>query len=302
MPARKSVSLSRRALVFAVNLNGFVPEIGSCSCVGMVGATLGAGVGRYQGVHGLIIDALVSVRLVTAESDIINVSATQHSELFWGIRGAGFNFGIILSATYKVTDLTNHGEVMSADLIYPASANVSFFKAMDSFHNELPKELSFFLIIVYDATLGEVGSPLPCSIVRPDSKLISLMQPVFILSAVYIGPQSEGLKLIKPFLDIKPLAQNISVLPWNHLLGAASFGSDQQTCQKGGTHSIYSVGLKQFNIDTFTSIFKELSDFYMTHPAATGSTIGIEYFPNQAVLAVPNEATAYPWRSIQIQM
>lgn len=71
----------------------------------MVGATLGAGVGRYQGLHGLIIDSLISVRMVTAEGDIISVSAHEHADLFWGLRGAGMNFGIILSAKYQVYDL-----------------------------------------------------------------------------------------------------------------------------------------------------------------------------------------------------
>ena len=104
-------------------------EIASCPCVGIIGATLGGGVGRYQGIHGLILDALISVRLVTAKGDIIIVSASVHSNLFWGLRGAGFNFEIILSAKYKIADLTNKGTVMSADLVFPASINVSFFQA-----------------------------------------------------------------------------------------------------------------------------------------------------------------------------
>lgn len=68
------------------------------------GATLGARVGRYQGLHGLILDALLSVRLVTATGDIIPVSATEHSDLFWGLRGAGLNFGIVVSAIKKQWD------------------------------------------------------------------------------------------------------------------------------------------------------------------------------------------------------
>lgn len=56
--------------------------------------TLGAGIGRYQGVFGLLIDSLVSVRLVTADGRLITVSATSNPDLFWAIRGAGSNFGI----------------------------------------------------------------------------------------------------------------------------------------------------------------------------------------------------------------
>lgn len=124
--------------------------------MGVVGATLGAGVGRFQGIHGLVIDALLSVRLVTAKGRIITASATEHSDLFWGLRGAGANFGIILSATYKITDHSNGGNVMSADLIFPASANVSYFKTMKSFQDELPAELALFTTIFFDASAKEV--------------------------------------------------------------------------------------------------------------------------------------------------
>lgn len=131
--------------------------ITSCSCVGVVGATLGAGVGRFQGIHGLIIDTLLSVRLVTAKGKIITASATENSDLFWGLRGAGANFGIILSATYKITDLSNGGTVTSADLIFPANANVSYFNAMKSFQNKLPAELSLFTTFFFDASTKQVS-------------------------------------------------------------------------------------------------------------------------------------------------
>lgn len=68
----------------------------------MIGATIGAGVGPYQGLHGLVIDALLSVRLVTASGKIVMASEQEHEGLFWAVRGAGANFGIITSATYKV--------------------------------------------------------------------------------------------------------------------------------------------------------------------------------------------------------
>lgn len=126
----------------------------------MIGATLGAGVGRYQGLHSLIIDALISVRMVTATGDVINVSATENPDLFWGLRGAGFNFGIVLSATYKVADLTNRGNVMNADFIFPASANLSYFRALKTFQDRLPAPLSLFTLVDYNTTLGAVSSSL----------------------------------------------------------------------------------------------------------------------------------------------
>lgn len=125
--------------------------------------------GRYQGVHGLIIDALLSVRLVTATGELITVSADSNPELFWALRGAGMNFGVVTSATYKVADMTNGGQVLSADLIYPGSVNGSFFEALEKLVANQPKELSVLASSSYDVNTGSVSlvpsspySPLAC--------------------------------------------------------------------------------------------------------------------------------------------
>lgn len=123
----------------------------------MLGATLGGGVGRYQGLHGLIIDALKSVNLVTASGDLITVSETENSDLFWGIRGAGFNYGIITEATYEVYDLTNGGVVVNADFLFPASSNETFFKVLTSF-GTLPPALSLYTLVVRNTTINVSGS------------------------------------------------------------------------------------------------------------------------------------------------
>jgi FAD/FMN-containing dehydrogenase len=54
-----------------------------------------------MGYFGLVLDGLVSARMVTADGRVVEVSETNNSDLFWGIRGAGANFGIITSATLQ---------------------------------------------------------------------------------------------------------------------------------------------------------------------------------------------------------
>lgn len=132
----------------------------------MVGATLGAGVGRYQGLHGLIIDNLISVRMITAKGDIISVSAHEHSDLFWGLRGAGMNFGVILSAKYHVFDLVNDGDNLNADLVFPASANLTYFNILKTFQDQLPAQLSLFTLIDYNSTDNGVSASTTRSPIR----------------------------------------------------------------------------------------------------------------------------------------
>ena len=134
---------------------------GSCSCVGFVGGSLGGGVGRLQGLHGLIIDNLISAQLVTAAGDLISVSETENPDLFWGLRGAGVDFGIVLWATFRIADRTNNGQVLNADLVYPASANRTHFELLKKFENNMPAELSFLTDINWNEEYNGVGSLTP---------------------------------------------------------------------------------------------------------------------------------------------
>ena len=145
--------------------------VGSCACPGILGVSLGAGVGRYQGLHGLMLDNLVSARLVTAEGKLIDVSADSNPDLFWGIRGAGHNFGIVTSAVFTIHPLINNGQVMNADIILPAASNTSYFDALQALQDTMPAELATITIFEYNDTVGEV-SPLLCSCI--ENKCLSL--------------------------------------------------------------------------------------------------------------------------------
>lgn len=114
-----------------------------------MGAALGGGVGRYQGLHGLISDTLQSVKMVTATGDLITVSADEHADLFWGIRGAGFNYGVVIEATFEVYELTNGGNLFKADFMFPASANETYFRILASY-GTLPARLSLFTVAMMD--------------------------------------------------------------------------------------------------------------------------------------------------------
>lgn len=123
-----------------------------------LGGTLGGGVGRYQGIHGLIIDNLLSLRMVTAGGKLITVSAAENADLFWGMRGAGFNYGVVVDATYKVHPLTNGGEVQVVDLIFTREQNETFFKTLASLSGTLPPELALLTYVDYNATYNGVSS------------------------------------------------------------------------------------------------------------------------------------------------
>ncbi len=84
-------------LIGASREHGLATTTGTISSVGMAGLTLGGGYGPLMGKYGLIADTLLSAQVVTAEGQLVTANATEHADLFWGLRGGGGNFGVVVS-------------------------------------------------------------------------------------------------------------------------------------------------------------------------------------------------------------
>ena len=82
-----------------------MPATGICECVGIAAPVLGGGHGWNQGKYGLAADQVIEARMVLSNGTAVTVSETSHPDLFWGIKGAGHNFGIVTELTYKIYDV-----------------------------------------------------------------------------------------------------------------------------------------------------------------------------------------------------
>lgn len=248
-------------------------ETGNTECVGLVGATIGGGIGTTQGLHGLILDALVSVRVVTASGALVTASATENSDLFWAVRGAGANFGIITQATYNIYDQTNDGYVSMGQFVYPASSNSSLWDILHSFDDYLPRKLSLIISAGFNHTTG----------------LAFLTAGAF-----YHGPMAEAQPYFDQFIAEGPVKQtilNVTTLTMFSLLS-------QGPCNDGQRHNDYTIGLNRTDVATFTETFADWVNFVASIPSYTGLLV-FQRYSNEVMLQKPSGETSYPWRDIK---
>ncbi|TDD95367.1 FAD-binding oxidoreductase [Actinomadura rubrisoli] len=95
------------AVAAALSPHGLGLTAGDTKQVGVGGLTLGGGIGWMVRRHGLAIDSLAAVRLVTADGRLIGADAVEHADLFWALRGGGGNFGVAVGFDFIAQPITS---------------------------------------------------------------------------------------------------------------------------------------------------------------------------------------------------
>ncbi len=118
---------------------GLATTGGVVSHTGVGGLTLGGGIGHLMRRFGLTIDNLLSVELVTANGDRLDVDAEREPELFWGLRGGGGNFGVATKFTYRLHLVGP--TVLGGPVFWPLTDAPKVLAALVEYAAEAPEEL-----------------------------------------------------------------------------------------------------------------------------------------------------------------
>ncbi|HEV2236941.1 MAG TPA: FAD-binding protein, partial [Ktedonobacterales bacterium] len=124
--------------------HGLAISSGDTKQVGVGGLTLGGGIGWMVRKDGLTIDCLVAADVITADGRTLHVSAQEHPDLFWAIRGGGGNFGIVTSFDFHAQPC---GEIVGGLVTYDMAEAENVLSAWANFMREAPDELSSTVVL-----------------------------------------------------------------------------------------------------------------------------------------------------------
>jgi len=127
-------------------LHGLATPLGFVSETGLAGLTLGGGFGYLTRRFGWAVDNLLEVEIVTADGQVRRASRDENEDLFWAVRGAGHNFGVVTSFTYRLHEV---GPTVYGGLIaWPFDRADEILETYREITAAAPWELTVFMILM----------------------------------------------------------------------------------------------------------------------------------------------------------
>jgi FAD/FMN-containing dehydrogenase len=239
--------------------HGLMTPLGIATTTGIAGLTLGGGYGWAVGELALACDNVTWLEVVTAEGNVVECSAEQNQELFWGMRGAGQNFGIATQIEYRLHALST---VYGGPLFYPLSAEIMLF--YEEFVASAPDRLT---------TLGAATK-------MADGTL------AFGIVVCYLGSSGEAEQAIKSLRDFgKPMADMLAERPYLEM--QSLFDAD---IPPGKRYYNKAHNLRRINAGAIDAVLRFTATM-LPYP----SMIGFQRLHGAAARVAPG-ATAFPHR------
>jgi len=137
-------------------VHGLATTGGVVGSTGVGGLTLGGGIGWLMAKHGLALDNLQSVEIVTHDGALVRASADENPDLFWGLRGGGGNFGVVTSFTFRAHRLDH--DVFAGTLIYPRDRWAEALRGYVEWTADVPDEMTTLVTFMVPPPDWELGN------------------------------------------------------------------------------------------------------------------------------------------------
>ena len=214
---------------------GLATTGGIISHTGIGGLTLGGGLGHLMRKHGLTVDNLLSVDLVTAEAERLQVDASSDPDLMWGLKGGGGNFGIATSFTYLLHPVGPM--VLAGAVFWPMQRAPEILRLLDGFAPEAPDELGI--------TISMFNAP-PMPFVPQEW----IGKQVIGLVLVWSGDFEAGTRALTPLRrEVAPIVDTVRPVPYSFIQSMLDGGAPHGRHYYWKAHKL--PGLSSRSTDVF---------------------------------------------------
>jgi FAD/FMN-containing dehydrogenase len=249
---------------------GLACPVGVIGHTGVGGLTLGGGMGRLQRRYGFTIDSLLGVELVTADGRLVRVSKDENSELFWGMRGAGANFGVVTSFRYRLHPVGP--AIVQGVVVYPIERARELAAQFCEMATDAPDEL--MMSLEFRVATG-----------HPPFAPGMAGRPIVLVEPTYCGPVERADRHLRLLRAARPLLDTVQ--PRNYL--AVQTRMDPNLAWG---HRFYMKNA------FFPAITSELADLCAARVCDAPGNCSVSFLAQGGAIArVTEEATAFAGRS-----
>jgi FAD/FMN-containing dehydrogenase len=167
---------------------------GSAPNLGIVGYTIGGGVGWYSRKHGLACNRVKNFEIVGADGELRRVSAGSDPDLFWALRGGGGSFGVVTSVEFELLEIP---EVYAGALFFPFERAEEVLRAWRDWTVGVPEEMTSVGRLMQFPPIPDVPEP-----VRGKAFAI--------LELIFIGDEAGGQELTAPLVELGPVMNSLA--------------------------------------------------------------------------------------------
>jgi hypothetical protein len=177
--------------------HGLAALAGSAPDVGVVGYTLGGGLGWLARRYGLSANSVVAVDIVTPDGRLVRADKHVEPDLFWAVCGGGGSVGVVTAIEIQLYPVR---EVYAGALFFPLERAAEVLHAWREWTDTVPDEVTSIGRIIQFPPLEEVPEPLR-------GKSFALVE------AAYLGDDFEGAELIRPLRELGPVMDTFATIP-----------------------------------------------------------------------------------------
>ncbi|KAF8060168.1 hypothetical protein FPV67DRAFT_1453295 [Lyophyllum atratum] len=241
--------------------HGLATVAGTVNHTGVGGLTLGGGYGWLSSQHGMVVDNLVQATVVTADGSILTANDYVHSDLFFGIRGGGSNFGVVTEFVYRLH--RQRPTVYAGMLAFPPSVLEKLIEVTGTWWENAGQK---------EAMIQVLGP-------GPDGN------PALVMIVFFNGSEAEGRANFKAFLDLGPVVDQTKEVPYEELNGLQNFFTYHG-------QGVYMKGVAQKKPD-YPSAAKAIEKAISLSTPDFKASIIYEYFPLAKISSMPKDLTAF---------